>query len=217
LTERLATTARTSRLQDAFRILVLLRHAGAGPDDLAPAEAVAMIRGQMRLQALDFWLRNPDYLANELINEYESGRRGAEALTMAAQIMASEEPDLRRYPMVRYRFGAYEPLDDALAILRLPEYVAIARKARGNRVGQHRYYLLKDGDSALAAILADVPDLTWYSDRARVVAEIAGSSGGKQLKDRQYLQADYKSTPQGSRIGPITEAVRTRLREMSTT
>jgi hypothetical protein len=30
------------------------------------------MRSQLRLQALDFWLRNPDYLADELLNEYDA-------------------------------------------------------------------------------------------------------------------------------------------------
>jgi len=34
------------------------------------AMAVSVVRTQIRLQKLDFWIRNPDYLANELLNDY---------------------------------------------------------------------------------------------------------------------------------------------------
>jgi len=205
------TIARTSREQDALRLLVLLCSAGSQPDDLAPDASIAMIKSQMKLQALDFWLRNPDYLAHELLNEYRAGRMGPDALNMARQIVTSDEPDLRRYPMVRYLFGAFEPLDDALALLKLPGYIAIRRKQRGDRIGQHRYYLLAEGEEALQRLLAAAPDLRWYPDRASVVAAIAGAAGGRELKDRQYRNLTYSSTRRGQRIAPILDEVRVEL------
>lgn len=68
-------TRRASRVQDAVRILFLLDHCPQ-PDSECPAhpDAVAVLRGQKKLQALDFWLRNPDYLADELLNVAEAGR-----------------------------------------------------------------------------------------------------------------------------------------------
>ena len=50
-----------------MRLLLLLVAAGDPVDQAAsgtPEGATHVIRGQMRLQALDFWLRYPDYLAN---------------------------------------------------------------------------------------------------------------------------------------------------------
>lgn len=70
-----------SRVQHAIRLLALLRQAGEaadGPGD--PPGAVLVVRSELRLQALDFWLRNPDYLADELINEVERGHVGASYL-----------------------------------------------------------------------------------------------------------------------------------------
>jgi hypothetical protein len=34
------------------------------------------VEGQLRLEKLDFWLRSPDFLADEVLNDYE--RRRAE-------------------------------------------------------------------------------------------------------------------------------------------
>jgi hypothetical protein len=56
--------------------------------------------GQARLQALDFWMRNPDYFADELLNEVDSGRMDSIGIDLALGILDSDEPDLRRYPMV---------------------------------------------------------------------------------------------------------------------
>ncbi|WP_208722318.1 hypothetical protein [Amycolatopsis thermoflava] len=101
-------------------------------DDAALADAVGIVEGQLRLQKLDFWLRNPDFLADELLNDYE--RSGEpRLLDLAAQILDSEEPEVRRYPMLRHHFGAYEPLDDGLAVLRSPGLVVRRRRGRIGR------------------------------------------------------------------------------------
>lgn len=60
-------------------------------------DVVCVLHSQSRLQALDFWMRNPDYLANELLTEFEtSGER--DLLTIAQRIFDDREPDLRRLP-----------------------------------------------------------------------------------------------------------------------
>src|SRR5262245_34394159 len=104
--------------QDAVRLLVLLHEAAdSSISTPAPDGAVGCIAGEMRLQAMDFWLRNPDYLAWELLDEAE--RTGdAGLVAQAARILSSaEEPDLRTVPMLRWRHGAWEPLDDRLSLL----------------------------------------------------------------------------------------------------
>jgi hypothetical protein len=67
---------RTSAEQDAVRLLVVLGAAGGPVGDDAPAGAVAELRAESRLHALDFWLRNPDYLGYELLNQYRDGSAG---------------------------------------------------------------------------------------------------------------------------------------------
>jgi hypothetical protein len=65
----------TTRMQDAVRLLMLIDQAAepiTGADvagDPALEKAVGVVESQVRLQKLDFWVRNPDYLANELLND----------------------------------------------------------------------------------------------------------------------------------------------------
>ncbi len=201
---------------DALRILLLLDAAGsplgpgAGDDD--PAEAVAVVRGEARLQKLDFWLRYPDYLADELLSEFEYSREQV-LLELAGDILDSDEPELRKIPMLRYKFGAYEPLDMAMSIL-VTEGLVLRDAVLGpRRILQSNFYLSEYGREIATSIVKDFPSLAWYGRRARLVAALADGTGltGTALRERQYLQRDYAATDIGDEIGAIAERARERL------
>ena len=171
---------------------------------------MASLRAQSRLQALDFWMRNPDYLANELLTAFEE-TDDKSLVHLAERIFNDREPDLRRLPMIRYHFGAFEPLDNALSILVAAGLLKIRRQGSPGQVREHIYLLTSKGREAMASLAAAAPELAWYRDRAAIVTRIAGDKGGKALKDRQYLQAEYAGTELNHIIAPITERVRKRL------
>ncbi|WP_217697759.1 hypothetical protein [Mycobacterium sp. D16Q16] len=205
----------TSREQDAVRLLLLIDGAaealpGAIPDDDALADAVGVVEGQTRLQKLDFWLRNPDYLADELLNDYETSGE-PRLLELAAQILDSEEPEVRRYPMLRHHFGAYEPLDDALAVLRSAGLVVRRRRGQVGHTSRHDYYLLSRGRDVAQTVVAEAPPFRYYVDRVQLVLDLADGRGGNDLKKRQYLQLEYASTELGTVIGSISSRARDRL------
>jgi hypothetical protein len=206
----------TGRAQDAVRILLIIA-AAAIPltrppkDDPALADAVAVLESQVRLQKLDFWVRNPDFFANELLDEYERGGDPA-LLEQASVILDSDEPEVRRYPMIRFLFGAYEPLDDALAVLRSANLVVRRRRGSANRVQQHDYYLTQAGRDTADRILRDAPAFAYFVERTRAVARLAEGYRGTHLKDRQYQQEEYRDTVIGARIATIAPRVRGRLR-----
>jgi hypothetical protein len=210
-----ASAAVTSREQDAVRILLLIDGAAEplpGPiaDDDALADAVGVVEGQTRLQKLDFWLRSPDYLADELLNDYERSGE-ARLLDLATHILNSEEPEVRRYPMLRHHFGAYEPLDDALAVLRLAGLVVRRRRGQLGRTSRHDYYLLNRGREVAQTVVAQAPPFRYYVDRVQLVLDLADGRGGNELKNRQYLQDEYATTERGTRIGSISARARSRL------
>jgi len=207
----------TTRMQDAVRLLMLINEAA---EDITDADiagdpaletAIGVVRTQVRLQKLDFWVRNPDYLANELLNDYENGDHDPTLLQLAGEILDSEEPELRRYPMLRYLFGAYEDLDDALAVLRQADLVIRRRKGKPGHVVQTNYFLLQAGREMVKHIRSEYEDLAWYSARSALVVELASGQGATELKDRQYIQDEYLNTPNGVRIPSITERARKRL------
>lgn len=208
----MAGIAVASERQTAIRLLACIHAAGDKINvNRWGHDIVCVLHSQSRLQALDFWMRNPDYLANELLTEFEAS--GERDLVMIAQgIFDNREPDLRRLPMVRYLFGAFEPLDNALAILRAADLIRIKRDGvPGGKIREHLYLLTTAGEDALGRITAAAPELSWYRDRAGIVTRVAGAQGGKALKDRQYLQAEYAGTELSHVIEPITDRVLSRL------
>lgn len=205
----------TSREQDAVRILLLLDGAGEPVDDAERAlpglgNAVCAVRTTVRLQKLDFWLRNPDYLADELLNDYETSREEP-LLAMAASILDSEEPEVRRYPMLRHKFGAWENIDNAMAVLRGAGLAARKRRGTIERVRQSDFYLLDEGRRVARDIVAAEPVFQYYVERVDLVVRLADGLGGTQLKKRQYLQREYADTPLREHISTVAPRARARL------
>lgn len=210
------TAVDTTILQGALRLLFLLERAGKPVGEKCPVQgAVRTIRSEKRLQALDFWMRTPDYLAAEILSMVESRDLDRSDLAIVQRLLSDGEPDLRRYPMVRWHFGAYEPIDDAFSMLVTPG-LAVSKRF-GNPMGRRRsdFFLLEKGLDATMALVSNEPTLKWYQDRAGLVARIAGADSGDALKRRQYKHEGYSGTAMGSRFTPITDVVRQRLSQLS--
>jgi hypothetical protein len=208
------TPRASSRAQNAVRLLFLLRYAGEltrTPRD--PAGTVRVVHSELRLHALDFWLRNPDYLADELLTEVEASRLDVRYVEVAAQLLTDPEPNLRRYPMHRWLFGAYEPLDDAAALLESVGLMQISRTGRTGAmpVSRTQFFLTGRGLQAADELLASDETFSWYPRQIALVVAVARDEPGSKLKRRQYRQAEYANTELGSRIAPIYDRVRRRL------
>lgn len=194
------------------RIVFLLRCCGTSPTAGAPGGAITEMRSGQRLQAVDFWMRNPDYLADALLDDDAAGHR-ADGVALAQQILCDREPQLRRLPMTKWRFGAWEELSDVLAPLLLGGLVVHRPMVRSDRtVAEHDYWLMPEGRDFTNALLAAEPEaFDWYRARAELIATLAKDIGGSALKARQYKRIEYASTAGMALIPPITDAVQTRL------
>jgi hypothetical protein len=201
-----------STSQTATRVLVLLHVLGTPVDDSCDvADAVAVVSSLIRLQKLDFWLRNPDYLADELLTEYEMGRiRLNKIQPHVGRMLDEDTAQLHTYPMERYIYGAYEFIDDALAVLKLYEQIEHRRAADSGALSRRDYFLLHKGRRTIAAMRAEITELEWYVQQATAIGLIADAAKGAAAKRRQYLQAEYADTAHGDVIPPILERVRER-------
>lgn len=175
----------------------------------------AVIRSEKALQAMDFWLRNPDYVADELLTMVEVGRLGDKYVERARHLLDDPEPDLRWYPMPRWLYGAYEPLDDAFAFLELYGLAKVNRVGTpGSKPQRSQFFLTEKGAAAVGEMASD-PLLGWYANHAELVALLVDGDHGKALKERQYTQRTYATTDLGSIIAPITDRVRRRLDDIA--
>jgi hypothetical protein len=200
----------TTRQQDAVRVLVLLREAGDRPPPDPPRpDATACIQAESRLHALDFWLRNPDYLAFELL-ELNEQTPDVALVEQARRLIDDEE---RHFPMLRHLFGAYSELDGPLSLLRCYKLAwDVRRPASLNR--RRDIYLLEKGERLLEDKLDAVPELAYYAERAQWVARVAGDRHGRALKDFQKRLETYREIRWGSQIAPVRDVVLTKLAEL---
>jgi hypothetical protein len=203
--------AKRSPHRDALRLLYILVEGSSPLPNGDTSGAAAIFKGEARLYALDFWMRYPDYLADELLNVFE--QKGEQRhLDAAKEIFKAEEPDIRRFPMIRWKFGAYERgLDDILAILASRKLVTITGKRAGTKVLETDFLIMPSAFVLAKQIVIEFPELSWYSKRARLIVELAGDRGSKALKDHQHKQIEYHETNLGGTIPPITCRVQERL------
>ncbi len=203
-----------SPYRDALRLLyIFCAGAETQPPDVDGCKLV--FKGNTKLYAYDFWMRNPDYLADELLDLFDQS--GDEKyLESARKIFDDNEPSIRRFPMIRYRFGAYEPVDDALSILRSCGLIRIDGRKKVDKVLETNFHLLPVAEKTAQEIVKEYPVLNWYPTRARLVAEIAAGRGGSALKDRQYEKIEYAETKLGGSIPEVTDRVKERLESYRT-
>lgn len=205
----------TTPYQNAVRLLyILVNGAEKLPHDHEhESDASGLFKGETKLHAMDFWIRYPDYLAYELIEIFEN-TKDVSWLQIAENIFDSKEPDLRNIPMMKYRFGAYDRVDNTLSILISKGLVC--QNGTRNKAGVHEYhYFLMPSAYTLAIRIAkEFPILSWYKERAELVAQVAGERGGTALKEQQYKHASYANTGGGQIITPITSEVQLRLQEL---
>jgi hypothetical protein len=197
-------------LQHAVRLLVLLDRCGLPTKPADPSGTVAVLRAEMQLQALDFWLRNPDYLAGELMTKLENGELGGSYLQVVEDLLESQEPDLHWYPMPRWFHGAYEAIDDAFSVLSAYGLAVVRRVGSAKSTARSQFFLTEAGRKAVEELKKD-PLLSWYVGQAELVKLVAGNDNGSTLKKRQYAQAEYASTKLGTKIAPIHAGVAERL------
>lgn len=200
-----------STMQHAIRLLVLLDACGEAVVQGDPEGCVAVIRAELRLQALDFWLRNPDYLAGELLTMVEAGALVAdEYLPLIEGLLTNSEPDLHWYPMPRWLRGAYEAIDDAFSVLSAYGLAQVSRKGGIKKTARSQFFLTEAGRKTVNDLRAEKV-LSWYTYQVKLVALVAGSDVGSKLKQRQYEQAEYARTKLGTNIAPIHAGVSERL------
>ncbi|GLS45897.1 hypothetical protein [Methylobacterium brachythecii] len=195
--------------RDAIRLLFILA-LGSEPSGDEP-DAPRVFRGEKRAMAIDFLVRYPDFLADELLTRYEA-EDDAGILDVVEGIFAADEPDVRLVRMVRWHRGAFQNIETPLAILRSRHLVRPLRQAGGQR--RHDFVVEPAAFAFMRSVVEQQPSLAWYRERAELVMTLAKLRSGSSLKDDQYLHPEYKDAPLGTEIPSIKERVLARLRRL---
>lgn len=206
------TRSPATTTQQSVRILALLRVSGETTGGNDPAGMVQVIRSEKRLQALNFWLANPDYLADELVTAVENHVLDASYLTTAEGLLDDPEPALHHYPTPKWFYGAYERIDDSFSLLASYGLAKVKRRGVPPKRSNNQFFLSEDGARA-ADEMAATSVLEWYIKQAELVHLVAGQDSGTRLKARQYDQEAYAEARWGTPIASIEEQVRKRLTE----
>jgi hypothetical protein len=116
--------------------------------------------------------------------------------------------------MIKYRFGAFDDLNDSLAIL--VSKGLIKQVAVGNQgwVKNFQYYISPLAYNLTKEISTQFPILLWYEDRAKVVASLAVGLGGTELKKIQYQHLDYAQAKLGTLIPSVKGEVLSKLKTL---
>ena len=204
-----------AKKRDAVRVLFILEQAGKSCSSGAPEGSVKLIKAEKRLQALDFWVRNPDYLAAELLAMHEADSTVGHLYT-AERVMQGDEPDVRRLGMLRFLFGAWEQLATTMALLEIYGLAKVKKHVNlgSGSIRRADFYLLDAGAQKAQELAAASPLLSWYRERAALVAAVAGDDNGDKLKRRQYAQAEYAKARYLDVITPIKDRVLERIAKL---
>jgi len=203
----------TSVYQDAIRLLFILVNGSEEFIDESDSNIKGIFRGKARLYAMDFWVRYPDYFANELLQKYIELKE-IRYFELAEKIFENDEPDLRNVPMIRFLFGAYEKLDNTLAILVSKGLIKQSGKKTNTNIHQLDFLLSDKAFEVINKAKDEFPILNWYQERTLLINEIAGAKGGTALKEKQYEQIEYAKTKLGGIIPSIKEDVQIELNRL---
>lgn len=210
-------TRRTGRLLerrvevDAARLLLLLNQFAWQPDDRTkklacyPKHPVSRVLSpEYYLQKLDFLVRNPAYLAYELVELHRlhgplglTSAADGEAIKGAVQeVMMAREPERRTDLYRRFMRGAYEPLDRVEAWWQSRQLVYVGYERRGpagsGALPWKLYFLSPKGEEIARLLVSEVEHAAWYDRRIALIRCFFGSLTPTQLKGLQYSHASYR-------------------------
>lgn len=169
-----------------------------------------VLYSEVKIQKIDFLLRNPDYLAYELIILMRKGKADRNDIKLIVkEIFGNKEPVIRKIEMEKFFFGAYEDIDDIILFLKGINFIEF-RSERNIilKVINKSYYVTSFACEKMEKELQQIPSLQWYIKRCNLIKKYFGDFSGTQLKALQYEIDEYKNTSYKEYISDIQEQVK---------
>ncbi|PTT67359.1 MULTISPECIES: hypothetical protein [unclassified Chryseobacterium] len=196
--------------KDRLRIFLILYYFGDNYSSAEHPEYKKIFKSEVRIQKIDFLLRNPDYLAYELLLFAVSNpEEKQEIKKIVRSIYETSEPTLRRLEMGRFFFGAYEDIDDVISFLTSIGFITFtSKKSIDLKTIEKLYFVTQRAVTKVESVIKDLPALEWYAKRCELIKKYFGNLSGSQLKVAQYQIDEYRNTSFKNFIGEISETVK---------
>lgn len=191
--------------KDRLRIFLILYFFAEDYSDSSHPSYKKLFKSEVRIQKIDFLLRNPDYLAFELLNiAKKESAKSSGIKKIITDIFKSKEPTIRRLEMERFFFGAYEDIDDVIGFLKSIDFIDFSSKKSTNlKTIEKHYFITSTAINKMDDNISALPSLKWYVDRCLLIKEYFGDLSGTQLKVAQYQVEEYRDTSYKNYIGSI--------------
>lgn len=175
-----------------------------------------IFKSEVRIQKIDFLLRNPDYFSYELLlfaKEEKFDKR--EIKVIVKEIFDTKEPVIRRLEMERFFFGAYEDIDDVISFLKSIDFIDFkSKRSLDLKTIDKQYYITEFSHNKFENSLKGLPSIQWYIHRCNLIKHFFGDLSGSQLKVLQYQIDEYRDTSYKEYINDIQSDVKKLFWEM---
>ena len=218
VTSDTALTARFLEV-DAARLLLVIWHFAIPPTDMArslrcwPSAPVSRVLArEYHLQKLDFLLRNPSYLAYELIELHSMGEPSAtdaeSVMADVRSIIQDGEPERHTDPFRRFWRGAYENIDDVKSWWYAHDLVYTEIEPRAQYGGEATpvtyFFLTPEGENVAERLVARVEAAKWYDKRLQLIHRYFKAITPARLKQLQYSHTAYRDAQLNEMIPDLT-------------
>lgn len=196
--------------KDRLRIFFILFYFSDDYTSTEHPEYKKIFKSEVRIQKIDFLIRNPDYLAYELllIAANDLGKK-QEIKQIVKSIYDTAEPQLRRLEMERFFFGAYEDIDDVIGFLKSIGFIGFtSKKSSDLKTIEKQYFVTQQAITKANTAINNLSALEWYAKRCELIKKYFGNLSGSQLKVSQYQIEEYRNTSFKNFIGEISETVK---------
>ena len=178
-------------------------------------EYAKIFESEVRIQKIDFLLRNPDYFAYELIQKASANEFSKEEIKEDIKhIYHNGEPIIMRLEMERFFFGAYEDIDDVIAFLHSYGFISFSSKKSIDMKTINKKYYISSKSLEKINDIDNFPTVKWYANRCELIKKYFGDVNGTLLKDNQYKIDEYKNTSYKTFISSIDGKVREEFLEI---
>lgn len=196
--------------KDRIRIFFIIYVFSEPCNDQNYDDCCRVLHTEVKIQKLDFLIRNPDYLCFELLelcNRNDIDKK--EIKDIIKNIFYSHEPQIRRLEMEKFFFGAYEDIDNVISFLVSVGFVRfITQRNSVLKLTEKSYYVTTLADEKIRLFMDNAPYLKWYMDRCLLIKKYFGEYSGTQLKNLQYKIDRYRDTTYREYIQNIEDLVR---------